>query len=80
MISKQAARDAFSKAARNYDASAVLQREIGGRMLERLDYIGGTLEMESQPGRGSQFLLLAPLTTEASSTKEPHDGSENSTR
>jgi malonyl-CoA O-methyltransferase len=30
---------AFGRAARSYDAAAVLQREIGGRMLERLDYI-----------------------------------------
>jgi len=32
-------RRAFGRAARSYDAAAVLQREIGGRMLERLDYI-----------------------------------------
>lgn len=36
---------AFGRAARSYDAAAVLQREIGGRMLERLDYI------RLQPGR-----------------------------
>lgn len=30
---------AFGRAARSYDAAAVLQREIGARMLERLDYI-----------------------------------------
>ncbi len=39
MINKQAARLAFSKAASSYDESAVLQREIAGRMLDRLDYI-----------------------------------------
>ncbi len=39
MINKQAARLAFSRAASRYDESAVLQREIAGRMLERLDYI-----------------------------------------
>lgn len=32
-------RRAFGRAARSYDAAAVLQREIGDRMLERLDYI-----------------------------------------
>lgn len=36
---------AFGRAARSYDAAAVLQREIGGRMLERLDYI------RLEPGR-----------------------------
>lgn len=30
---------AFGRAARSYDAAAVLQREIGSRMLERLDYV-----------------------------------------
>ena len=53
MISKQAARDAFSKAARNYDASAVLQREIGGRMLERLDYIRLQPKMILDAGAGT---------------------------
>jgi len=32
-------RRAFGRAARSYDMAAVLQREVGGRMLERLDYI-----------------------------------------
>jgi malonyl-CoA O-methyltransferase len=30
---------AFGRAARSYDGAAVLQREVGSRMLERLDYI-----------------------------------------
>ena len=30
---------AFGRAARSYDAAAVLQREIGGRMFDRLDYV-----------------------------------------
>ena len=38
-IDKRAVRRAFSRAARDYDAAAVLQREICQRMLERLDYI-----------------------------------------
>ncbi|MEN8213340.1 MAG: malonyl-ACP O-methyltransferase BioC [Pseudomonadota bacterium] len=39
MIDKQHARRAFSRAAGSYDEAAVLQREVGQRMLERLDYM-----------------------------------------
>lgn len=38
-IDKQAVRRAFSRAAHSYDASAVLQREVFERMLERLDIV-----------------------------------------
>jgi malonyl-CoA O-methyltransferase len=38
-IDKRAARRAFERAAASYDEAAVLQREIGSRMLERLDYV-----------------------------------------
>ncbi len=38
-IDKRAVRRAFSRAAAHYDTAAVLQREVCGRMLERLDYI-----------------------------------------
>ncbi|HUX90205.1 MAG TPA: malonyl-ACP O-methyltransferase BioC [Gallionellaceae bacterium] len=38
-IDKLAVRRAFSKAATQYDAAAVMQREVCTRMLERLDYI-----------------------------------------
>ena len=38
-INKRQMRRAFSRAATNYDATAVLQREVCSRMLERLDYI-----------------------------------------
>lgn len=38
-IDKAAARRAFDAAADGYDAVAILQREIGNRMLERLGYI-----------------------------------------
>jgi len=38
-IDKRAARSAFSRAARSYDVTAVLQREVCSRMLERLDYV-----------------------------------------
>ena len=39
LIDKLQVRRAFSRAARDYDAAAVLQREVCQRMLERLDYI-----------------------------------------
>lgn len=38
-IDKQRARRAFEAAASHYDLSAVLQREIADRLLERLDYV-----------------------------------------
>jgi len=38
-IDKHQARRAFEGAAASYDAAAVLQREMGDRMLERLEYI-----------------------------------------
>ncbi|MEA1051791.1 malonyl-ACP O-methyltransferase BioC [Lamprobacter modestohalophilus] len=38
-IDKRAARRAFERAAASYDEAAVLQREIGTRMFERLDYV-----------------------------------------
>lgn len=38
-IDKRQARRAFSRAADTYDQAAVLQREIGERMLDRLDYV-----------------------------------------
>lgn len=38
-IDKRSARRAFEQSAADYDAAAVLQREIGSRMLERLDYV-----------------------------------------
>ena len=37
-IDKASVRRSFDRAALRYDAAAVLQREIGGRLLERLDY------------------------------------------
>ena len=69
-----------------FDASEVLsfpseKRSVGlFNILERLDYIGGKLDVESEPGRGSRFTLVAPLTTETRVAKEFQNGSENSTR
>jgi malonyl-CoA O-methyltransferase len=44
-LDKQRVRAAFERAAEGYDRIAVLQREVGGRLLERLDL------MKIQPGR-----------------------------
>lgn len=38
-IDKQQARKAFSRAALNYDEAAILQHEIGNRVIQRLDYV-----------------------------------------
>ncbi|MDR2195823.1 MAG: methyltransferase domain-containing protein, partial [Gallionellaceae bacterium] len=38
-IDKKQVRTAFSRAARDYDTAAVLQREVCERLLERLDYM-----------------------------------------
>ena len=39
MFNKALVRSSFEKAASSYDEAAVLQREIGQRLLDRLDYI-----------------------------------------
>ena len=44
-VDKRLARRAFERAAATYDAAAVLQNEIGGRLIERLDLI------RAQPAR-----------------------------
>lgn len=53
MIDKYLAQRAFAKAARDYDAVAVLQREIGQRMLERLDYMRLTPNCVLDAGSGT---------------------------
>jgi len=59
-IDKKAVRRAFSKAAPQYDAAAVLQREVCSRMLERLDYMklqpSTVLDVGSGTGWGSRQL------------------------
>ena len=59
-IDKLEVRRAFSKAAARYDASAVLQREVCTRMLERLDYVklqpNRILDVGSGTGWGTRQL------------------------
>ena len=59
-IDKRQVRRAFSRAAQDYDAAAVLQREVCQRMLERLDYIklqpSRVLDIGSGTGWGTRQL------------------------
>ncbi len=59
-IDKRQVRRAFSRAAQDYDAAAVLQREVCTRMLERLDYIklqpARALDVGSGTGWGTRQL------------------------
>ena len=59
-IDKRAVRRAFSRAALQYDAAAVMQREVCRRMLERLDYIkqkpATVLDVGSGTGWGTRQL------------------------
>jgi malonyl-CoA O-methyltransferase len=59
-IDKRAVRRAFSRAALQYDAAAVMQREVCSRMLERLDYIrqnpATVLDVGSGTGWGTRQL------------------------
>jgi len=42
---------------------------------ERLDYVGGNLEIESQPGDGSRFILTTPLKEGTNLSEGDSDGS-----
>jgi len=53
MIDKHHARRAFARAAEDYDEAAVLQREIGRRLLGRLEYIRLQPEMIVDIGAGT---------------------------
>lgn len=59
-IDKKQVRRAFSRAAQDYDAAAVLQREVCVRMLEKLDYIklqpARVLDVGSGTGWGTRQL------------------------
>ena len=53
-------------------AGLKLAGETGGgfglfSICERLDLIGGKLEIQSAPGHGSRFVLTAPVVREAAS-------------
>lgn len=59
-IDKQQVQRAFAHAAIGYDSAAVLQREVGNRLLERLDYIhftpGTVLDVGAGTGYCTGFL------------------------
>ncbi|MEK6550362.1 MAG: malonyl-ACP O-methyltransferase BioC [Pseudomonadota bacterium] len=54
-------RSAFERAAATYDEAAVLQREIAGRLLERLDYVRLSPARVLDAGCGTGY-LLPPLS------------------
>src|SRR5512142_3185071 len=60
LIDKRQMRRAFSRAAADYDAAAVMQREVCARMLERLDYVklqpARILDVGSGTGWGTRQL------------------------
>ncbi|MEJ2465268.1 MAG: malonyl-ACP O-methyltransferase BioC [Candidatus Thiodiazotropha sp.] len=67
IIDKRQARLAFSRAAPHYDQVAALQREIAGRMLDRLAYIKlqPAVVLDVGAGTGDASHALARLYTEA---------------
>ena len=54
-IDKRQVRNSFERAAASYDQAAVLQREVGGRMLSRLDYIKHTPDFILDAGSGTGY-------------------------
>ena len=52
-VDKKSVRESFSRSAADYDRVAVLQREIGNRMLERLDYIRAEPAVVLDAGAGT---------------------------
>jgi malonyl-CoA O-methyltransferase len=53
LIDKKRARRAFERAARSYDAHAVLQREVGQRLAARLDYVKHAPQVILDAGAGT---------------------------
>jgi len=47
---------------------------------ERLDYVGGAFEIDSRPGEGSRFALVAPLKREDRDSGRDYDAGQNSAR
>lgn len=60
-LDKRQVRRSFERAAATYDAGAVLQREVGGRLLERLDYIRHAPDTIVDIGAGTGSCTLALL-------------------
>lgn len=54
-IDKQQARRSFARAADKYDEAALLQREVGNRLLERLDYMNVTPGVVLDVGAGTGY-------------------------
>lgn len=87
VLDKRATRESFSRAASTYDRAAVLQREVGDRMAERLDYIRieparvldagsgtghGTLSLAARYTKAQRIALdIAPAMLRAAAAKEP---------
>lgn len=67
-INKKYARESFNRAASSYDKVAVLQREVGDRLIERLDIIKATPHtiLDVGCGTGDHSLKLAKLYKRAS--------------
>lgn len=54
-IDKALVRSSFGRAAASYDQAAVLQREVGDRMLSRLDYVKYTPDVILDAGSGTGY-------------------------
>jgi malonyl-CoA O-methyltransferase len=67
-VDKRLVRKAFERAAKSYDAAAVLQREVADRMLERLDYmkLDPARVLDAGAGTGYGTRLLANRYPKAS--------------
>ena len=65
LIDKRSLRRSFERAAETYDGAAVLQREIGSRMLSRLDYVRlqPSIVLDAGCGTGLCGPLLRPLAS-----------------
>jgi len=55
VLDKRLLRGAFERAATSYDEAAVLQREVGNRMLERLEYIKYSPDIIVDAGSGTGY-------------------------
>ncbi|MCB1736940.1 MAG: malonyl-[acyl-carrier protein] O-methyltransferase BioC, partial [Gammaproteobacteria bacterium] len=61
MHDKRRIRHRFNRAAPDYEATAVLHREVEARVLERLDYVrlqpAVIVDIGAGPGTGSRLLM-----------------------